>query len=142
METGTTEEGHDKKKKISDHMRKKRREGEEVENKKKRRKPSRTDIKEDLLCQLERNGTCGEYYTDLVEDYMKMYEIKEQYLKDIKKRGVVVEYTSNNGTINKRKNDSTELLLKTNTQMLKILQCLGIKAVVAESAGDAGDDIL
>lgn len=113
-----------------------------MEKAKKTRKPSKTAIKEDLLNQLERNGTCGKYYTDLVEDYMKMYEIKERYLKDIRERGVVVEYTSNNGTRNKRKNDSTELLLKTNTQMLKILQSLGIKAVVAESAGDAGDDIL
>jgi len=100
------------------------------------KKASKAKIKNDLLEQLQKNGTCGSYYTDLIEDYMKMYDIKERCSKDIKERGVMVEYISNTGIMNKKKNEAVEQILKTNAQMLKILQSLGIKAVAGKSSGD------
>ena len=41
-------------------------------------------IRQDLLDQLERNGTCGEHYTDLVHDYMDLWVEKKLLAEDIR----------------------------------------------------------
>lgn len=87
------------------------------------------EIRTDLLDQLERNGTFGEYYIDLIEDYMSLYETKNMLKKDILERGVTVIYNNGGGQSGVKKNDSIEQLLKVNTQMIKILDAIGIKAV-------------
>ena len=86
----------------------------------------RSEIKKDLLDELERNGTVGKYYTDLVDDYMSLWAAKNLLKADVKERGAVVEYVSNNGTINKRKNESVGELVKVNDRMVKLLEALGI----------------
>lgn len=98
----------------------------------------KTVIKKDLLDQLERNGTSGYQYIDLVDDYMKLWEIKNKLLKDIKDRGVSVEYNNGGGQSGFKKNDSISELNKTITQMLKILNDLGLKA--ADLEADDGDE--
>ena len=79
-----------------------------------------------MLDELERNGTVGKYYTDLVDDYMTLWDTKNLLKADVKERGAVVEYVSNNGTINKRKNESVGELVKVNDRMVKLLEALGI----------------
>lgn len=101
-----------------------------------RKEALRSAIKQDLLDQLERNGTVGKYYTDLVDDYMTAWDAKNQLAKDIKTRGAVVDYTSNTGQINKRKNESVGEFLKTNAQMLKLLDSIGIKPAQVEDDSD------
>lgn len=86
----------------------------------------REDIKRDLLDELERKGTVGKYYTDLVCDYMVLWDAKNLLKKDIEERGAVVEYISNNGTVNKRKNESVGEMVKVNDRMVKLLDALGI----------------
>ena len=81
-------------------------------------------IKSDLMDQMERNQTYGEHFEDLLNDYMSLYEIKNMLIK----KGI-------------KKNDSIEQLLKANTQMLKILDALGIKAV-QETDGEFDDEEL
>ncbi len=103
------------------------------------KKVSRKRIKEDLLDQLERNGTVGSYYRDLVDDYMELWDAKSLLAKDIRGRGVVVEYTSNNGTVNKKKNESLGELVKVNDRMVKLLDALGITPAQAE--GDEDDEM-
>ena len=66
---------------------------------------ARSGIKADLLSQLKRNGTVTKFYTDLVGDYMEMY---------------------NNGTVNIKKNESVGEFLKVNAQMIKLLDSMGI----------------
>lgn len=103
----------------------------------------RTDyerIREDLIDQLERNGTVGGHYIDLVNDYMNMWITKSQLDTDIKQRGVIAPYTNANGTVTMKKNESIELVLKVNGQMLKVLDHLGIKPV-AEVSPDADEDM-
>lgn len=97
----------------------------------------RNQIEKDLLDQLERNGTVGEHYKDLVGDYMSLWDTKNLLSADIKKRGAVIDYESNTGTINKRKNDSVGELVKVNMQMIKLLDAMGIKPA---QAGDPEDD--
>ena len=86
----------------------------------------RSEIRKDLLDELERNVTVGKYYTDLVDDYMTLWDTKNLLKADVKERGAVVEYISNNGTVNKRKNESVGELVKVNDRMVKLLEALGI----------------
>lgn len=95
------------------------------------------EIKQDLLDQLERNGTTGKYYNDLVNDYMDLWVTKCLLVDDIQQRGVTVKYDNGGGQKGKKKNDSVEQRIKVNAQMLKLLSELGIKP---SQDGDAGDD--
>ncbi len=98
----------------------------------------RADIKKDLLDQLERNKIFGRQYTDLIEDYMSLWDIKNKLIKDIKKRGVMVEWSNGPNQGGHKKNESIGELNKTNAQMLRILSDLGLKATKLEAPG--GDD--
>lgn len=95
-------------------------------------------IESDLLAQLQHNGTTGRYYKDLVTDYMNLWITKALLIDDIKERGVRTEYDNGGGQKGYTKNNSVELLVKTNAQMLKLLSELGIKP--SQSIGD--DDVL
>lgn len=90
-------------------------------------KPTSKKIREDLMAQLERNGTTGAFYTDLVRDYMTMQKTKDLLARDIKERGVVVEHETASGRTTQKKNESVEQMNKVNAQMLKILEALGIR---------------
>ena len=94
------------------------------------------EIRRDLLDQLERNGTCGKYYTDLVEDYMACWVDKQLLTDDIQARGVVVTYNNGGGQSGKKRNDSIADKIKVNVQMLNILNALGIKPAPADGDDD------
>lgn len=93
-------------------------------------------IRQDLLDQLGRNGTTGRYYTDLVEDYMSMWVSKCLAVQDIQERGIIVDYNNGGGQVGKKKNDSVDIQIKVNAQMLKVLAELDIKP----SQGDGADE--
>ena len=97
----------------------------------------RDDIRQDLIDQLDRNGTIGKYYSDLIEDYMRLWDTKNELAEDIEIRGAKVKVETAT-TSNIKTNDSIPDLLKVNAQMLKILDCLGIKP--AQMDGDPGDE--
>lgn len=92
-------------------------------------------IQKDLVDQLERNGTSGQYYIDLIRDYMEMWDTKNKLAADIKKRGITVENTTTAG-VNLKKNDSVTDLVKINAQMLKLLSEIGIKPARTSGEGD------
>ncbi len=96
-------------------------------------------IRTDLNDQLERNGTIGRYYTDLIEDYMDLWLTKSLLLIDVKTRGVTVTYNNGGGQRGVKKNESVEQVLKVNTQMLKILDSIGIKPSL--SGGDTDEEL-
>lgn len=85
------------------------------------------EIRQDLLDQLDRNGTFGKYFTDLVGDYMDMWTTKCLLVEDIQHRGVLIKYDNGGGQKGMRKNDSIEQRIKVNAQMLKLLSQLGIE---------------
>lgn len=97
------------------------------------------DIRADLLKQLAINQTAGKYYLDMIEDYMDLWVTKNMLLTDIKTRGVTVRYNNGGGQSGYKKNDSVEQVLKVNTQMLKILDSIGIKP--STSGGGEDDDL-
>jgi len=96
----------------------------------------KTDIKKDLVDQLERKGIYGRHYLDLINDYMSLWKIKNDLIKDIKQRGVTIEYQNGANQWGVKKNDSIAELNKTNAQMLKILYELGLKPTDSKSEGD------
>lgn len=103
----------------------------------KTKKLQANDIKQDLLDQLDRNGTVGNYYLDLVEKYMNLWETNRLLQKDIDERGVSVKYQNGENQWGYKKNDSVDQQIKVNQQMLKILEYLGIKP--SKQDGDVND---
>lgn len=92
-----------------------------------RRTKTYKKIKASLVDQLERSGNDTPYYLDLVNDYMKMYVVKELANADIVEHGTSVEWRNSETSYGRKKNDSVDQILKTNQQMLKLLDMLGIK---------------
>lgn len=95
------------------------------------------NIKQDLLNQLERNGTFGKYYKDLVDDYMDMWVTKCLLVEDIRTRGVSVKYNNGGGQSGFKKNDSVDQRMKINAQMLRLLAELDIKP--SQDGGEEDD---
>lgn len=109
-----------------------------MQNKSKR---LRNAIEKDLKDQLKRNGTTGKYYLDLVDDYMELWDIKNNLFSDIADRGVVTAYNNGGGQTGTKKNDSVLSVLKVSDRMTKILDNLGIKPSVAEVPDDDDCDL-
>ena len=105
----------------------------------KKKKAKITKIRKDLTTQLEAKGLTGEYYKNLVEDYIFLLQQKEDAQEDILTRGNVVEYINSKGFPSQKKNENCEIILKNNQQMLKILEYLGIKP--SENISDSKDDV-
>lgn len=93
-------------------------------------------IRKSLLDQLERGGNDVPHFIDLVEDYMKMYIIKELASYDVQTRGTFVEWSNSETQYGSKKNDSVDQVLKTNQQMIKLLDMLGIKPDAGLGAED------
>ncbi len=100
----------------------------------------RKAIEKDLRDQLKKNGTTGRYYMDLVDDYMKLWDIKNDLFSDISDRGVVTSYNNGGGQSGTKQNDSVFSVLKVSDRMTKILDNLGIKpSLVADQEDDDCD---
>lgn len=96
----------------------------------------KSEIQKDLVDQLERNGVVGNQYQDLVDDYMALRGIKNHLIMDIRARGVSVPWNNGGGQYGYKKNESIAELNKTNAQMLRILNDLGLKASRTEVKDD------
>jgi len=102
---------------------------------------TKSEIKKDLVEQLERKGVYGRHYLDLINDYMALWEIKNQLIKDIRERGVSIPWQNGPNQRGHKKNDSISELNKTNAQMLKILNELGLKAEPLEEIDDGDEEM-
>lgn len=97
------------------------------------------DLRAEMLDQLIRNGTDGKVYEDLVDDYMAFWVDRQLLTDDIQHRGVVVSYNNGGGQKGKKKNDSITDKIKVSSQMLSILNTLGIRV---EQDNDPDDEEL
>lgn len=86
----------------------------------------REKIKHDLIDQLDRNGTYGEHYLNLIDDYINLWTIKNKLIRDGKKNPYT-EWRNSESSYGRKKNDSIDQAVKVNMQMMKILGFLGIK---------------
>lgn len=99
-------------------------------------------IKEDLRKQLMSQGKFGKHFDDMIEDYLYLVELKEKLKVDINDNGIRYKLTSGNGFTTYKPNESCERILKTNAEMLKILQELDLKSPDEGNDGDDEDDLL
>lgn len=93
-------------------------------------------IRASLIEQLERSGNDLPHFLNMIEDYMSMFVAKELCKTDIANRGISITSIGSTGQLVTKKNESADLLLKTNQQMIKLLDMLGIKP----DAGLGADD--
>lgn len=98
------------------------------------------EIKEDLLKQLDENENTAKYFIDLINDYLEIWNIKNNLIQDIKTRGVQIKYQNGQNQWGYKKNDSVSELIKYNAQMLNLLDKLGIKAT-PKILGDDGIEL-
>ena len=97
-------------------------------------------IREDLINQLELKGMHHSYYRDMVDQYCDYFEMKNDLMEDVKKKGVRVEVTSGNGFTTSKDNGSIMLSIKVTQTMLKILNDLGLREPVMSDVSE--DDYL
>lgn len=112
-------------------------------NKKKRLSGIRKKIYDDLKEQLLLADNFNSYTDDLLKDYLEMYDTKCLLSQDIIKRGVSVEYNNGGGQKGVRSNPSIDLRNRTNAQMLRLLDSLGLKPSKiknSQSLDDSDDD--
>ncbi|MGF3113219.1 P27 family phage terminase small subunit [Facklamia sp. P9177] len=96
-------------------------------------------IREDLHQYLEDAGVYGEHFFNLVDDYCRLYEIKEMLWKDIQERGVAVEWQNSETSRGVKKNESVGEYNKVNSQMMNILKQLGITSETLRMLGGEDD---
>ena len=113
---------------------------EQIEEKLQKIEEKKNYIREDLKNQLISQNKFGKQFDDMIEDYLYLVELKERLQLDIDIRGIRYLTIGGNGFTTQKPNESVERLLKTNAQMLKILQDLDLKA--PEEGGEEGDDLL
>lgn len=101
--------------------------------------PSKSKIKEDLLNQLDSLGKYDAFNIDMVEDYMTLYDLKRKVKKDINTNGLRYKTTNGNGFEIEKPNESVLNFTKINTQMLKILNDLGLKEPSSSPEDDEND---
>lgn len=91
------------------------------------------EIKKDLMAQLAlRDLHTQSYYVSLVDDYISLWRVKNNLIKDIEERGVSVRYDNGGGQHGYKKNDSVGELTRLNRQMLSLLSELGLRAANIE----------
>lgn len=87
-------------------------------------------LKESLIEQLVLMGADIEVFTDLIDKYMRFWDIAKALEQDIKKRGVTYTDKSSVGVEMQKNNPSIKELVAVNRQMLIILQQLNIKTTM------------
>lgn len=95
-------------------------------SKKPTKREIRNAIETDLRNQLLVFGRIGNFYDDLITDYMSLYDLKLKCSADIKKNGLRVKTVNGNGIECEKENASIGNFLKVNSQMLKILSDLNL----------------
>ena len=101
-----------------------------------------SQIKEDLLNQLMEQSKFGKHFESMIEDYITLEKAKRELKSDIELKGVRIEVKTGNGFTKEVKNDSIELFVKVNNQMLKILSELQLKEPSQTPKEGEGDDLL
>ena len=105
-------------------------------------KDKKEAIKEDLKKQLLDQNKFGKQFDDMIEDYLYFVELKERLQYDLDMNGIRYRSTGGNGFTTYKPNESYERLLKTNAQMLKVLQDLDLKTPDSDPEEGEGDDLL
>lgn len=89
-------------------------------------KKSKKSVEQSLLAQLETMGATADHYVDLVGDYMRWWSIQQDFLRDVKERGVIVSRILSTGITSSEPNPSVKSAREASQHMLAILRELGL----------------
>lgn len=101
-----------------------------------KKKMIRNSIRDSMIGELEKQNKTTKYHLDLVEDYMKYYDMKEKLFNDIKKNGPRITVIGTGGSEITKDNKSYNLITKTTDIMLKILKSLNIENSIIEMSDE------
>lgn len=105
-----------------------KKERQEREKRYRERSNAREDIRAGLMEQLQERQVLEPHFTDLVNDYVSMWDVKSELIYDIEVKGVSIRYQNGQNQFGYKRNDSVAELNRVNGQMLTILRELGLKA--------------
>lgn len=106
----------------------------------KKRTRQRNKIERDLLSQLEKDENIS-HYTELIKDYLFMWDTMQELKLDIEERGVSIFWQNSETQYGYKKNDSIREMTTVSNQMLKILKDLGLQPSKAEE-DDGNEKVL
>lgn len=92
-------------------------------------------IKSDLSKILKRDGKTGSHWSDLMDDYLAFWEIKEKLKTEISRNGVMINY-KNGSQAFRKKNDAVVELPRIHKRMTEILEVLNIRADLIQDDDD------
>ena len=102
----------------------------------------RKRVKDSLIEQLKSKGADVDIFTDQINDYMAMWDLKESLKADIEKNGLRMMYKTANGGKAEKDNPSVKQLPAVNKQMLMLLKQMEISTDNAvRRGGGKGDDL-
>jgi len=99
----------------------------------------RNKIETALTKQLKVKGGDTDQYVDLVRDYMRLWDLKNELLDDIEERGAGYHEYNSTGNEVWKSNPSVKDSVMVSRQMLAVLKDLGLNA---DNVGGGGDDPL
>ena len=107
-----------------------------------KRETLRQRIKKSLEDQLKAKGADIELFKNQVNDYMTMWDLKEQLKDDIAENGLRLMYKTANGGEVEKDNPSVKQIPLINKQMLMLLKQLEISTDnAARDGSDQGDSL-
>ncbi|MEI3605933.1 hypothetical protein SPD48_09545 [Pseudogracilibacillus sp. SE30717A] len=104
------------------------------------RETRRMNVRADLRKQLRENGMDTHLWLDLIEDYMKFWDLKEELQKSIRTKGAMVTVENGKQRFYKR-NDAVVELPKVSKRMTDILDKLKIQVAEIKDEGEGDDDV-
>ena len=107
-----------------------------------KKETKRKRIRKSLIQQLAARGADIDLFCDQIEDYMALWDLKEQLKEDIEENGLRLMYQAANGSDVEKHNPSVKQLPGVNKQMLMILKQLDVATdKVIRPDGDSLDDL-
>ncbi len=105
-----------------------------------RKKPTKTQVKEDLLQKLDSKGMVDKFYVDLVEDYMVLWDIKSALARECKQRKMI-PWKNGENQQGEKVNPAMKEFRDTNKRMTELLKSLGLEAPSKDDDNDDFEDI-
>ena len=104
-------------------------------------KMTRAKLRKSLIEQLCGKRKPPAHYSDLVDDYLNLWETKELLQANIKEKGISYETLSASGVPIVKQNPSTKEIVMVNRQMLSLLKELGLTTGKLTSHKDDDDEL-
>lgn len=99
-------------------------------------KTVKKELQKSLLDNLSARGLVEDIYIDKVDEYMDLWQRRQELKADIEKRGITI-HDEKRGDCENR---SVSLEIQTSRQMLAIYTALGFKEIASKNSFTVGDD--